>query len=108
MMLERITSGDPPSREEMRACVRALLDELAARAPGRSVEIRIPPYAAVQAIAGVQHRRGTPAAVVEMDAPTFLALVIGDLAWADAIGAGRVHASGVRSDLTPVFPFPGW
>ena len=105
-MLKRIASDDPPSREDLRACVRALLDELAARAPGRSVEIRIPPHAAVQAIAGVQHRRGTPAAVVEMDAPTFLALVIGDLVWADAIAQGRVQASGQRSDLTPLFPFP--
>lgn len=105
-MLERITSADPPSREDLRTCVRALLDELAARAPGRSVEIRVPPYAAVQAIDGVQHRRGTPAAVVEMDTPTFLALVIGDLAWADAVAQGRVQASGQRSDLTPLFPFP--
>lgn len=105
-MLERITSTDPPPRDDVRACVRVLLDQLAARAPGRSVEIRIPPFAAVQAIAGVQHRRGTPSAVVEMDAPTFLALVIGDLVWADAIAQGRVQASGQRSDLTPLFPFP--
>lgn len=105
-MLERITSGDPPSHAELRDCVRALLDALAARAPGRSVEIRIPPFAAVQAVAGVQHRRGTPSAVVEMDAPTFFALVTGDLAWADATASGRVQASGERSDLTPLFPFP--
>jgi hypothetical protein len=106
-MLERLRSEHPPDRTETRACIRALLDTLAARAPGRSVEIRIPPYAAVQAIPGVQHRRGTPAAVVEMDALTFLELVSGEVTWAHAVGDGRVAASGERSDLTPYFPFPG-
>jgi hypothetical protein len=105
-MLQRMRSAEPPDRHVTRTCIRALLDDLASRAPGRSVEIRIPPYAAVQAIAGVNHRRGTPSAVVEMDALTFLALVTGEVAWADAVDQGLVHASGERSDLTPHFPFP--
>jgi hypothetical protein len=105
-MLQRMRSSHPPDRKDVRTCIRFLLDDLSARAPGRSVEIRIPPHAAVQAIAGVNHRRGTPAAVVEMDAETFLALVVGELSWPDAVVEGRVHASGERSDLTPQFPFP--
>jgi hypothetical protein len=105
-MLQRLRSTDPPDRNELRSCIRFLLDDLSSRAPGRSVEIRIPPYAAVQAIAGVKHRRGTPAAVVEMDAATFLALVTGELTWPGAVAEGLVHASGERSDLTPHFPFP--
>lgn len=105
-MLQALRSDHPPDRTETRTCIRALLDELASRAPGRSVEIRIPPYAAVQAIPGVQHRRGTPAAVVETDALTFLELVTGQLTWAQGLAAGRVQASGERSDLTPYFPYP--
>jgi hypothetical protein len=105
-MLKRLRSDHPPDRTETRTCIRALLDQLASRAPGRSVEIRIPPYAAVQAIEGVEHRRGTPAAVVEMDALTFLELVNAELSWAQALTEGRVQASGERSDLTPYFPFP--
>lgn len=105
-MLERLRSENPPDRSEVRTCIRTLLAELVARAPGRSVEIRIPPHAAVQVIAGVKHRRGTPAAVVEMDALTFLELVSDGLSWAQAIAQGRVQASGQRSDLTPYFPFP--
>ena len=89
---------------ELRARVRASLDRLVDKAPGRSVEVRVPPYAAVQAIAGATHRRGTPPAVVEMDADTWLALADGTLLWADALASGRVRASGERSDLGPYLP----
>ena len=74
------------------------------RAPGRSVEVRVPPYAAVQAVEGVRHTRGTPPAVVETDAETWLALATGALTWAEAERAGRLRASGERADLTPYLP----
>ncbi len=93
-----------PDTADLRAEVKASLALLQERAPGRSVEIRIPPYAAVQAIPGLTHRRGTPSAVVETDAVTWLALVSGELTWAQAVASGRLHASGERSDLSPWLP----
>lgn len=67
----------------------------------------MPPYAAVQAVPGLTHRRGTPAAVVETDADTWLALADGTLAWSDAVASGRVRASGERSDLSVYLPLRG-
>ena len=87
-----------------RAAVKATLDLLTVAAPGRSVEVRVPPYAAVQAVEGVSHRRGTPAAVVECDAPTWLKLASGAHTWSDAVATGKLHASGERSDLSPYLP----
>jgi hypothetical protein len=84
---------------QVRAAVKAALGRFQQVAPGRAVEIRIPPYAAVQAVPGHTHRRGTPAAVVETDAQTWLDLCAGRVAWADAVADGRVRASGERSDL---------
>jgi len=77
---------------------------LAERAPGRSVEVRVPPYAAAQVIPGARHTRGTPPAVIETDAATWIALATGELAWADAISVGRITASGERTDLSPYLP----
>jgi hypothetical protein len=77
---------------------------LAERAPGNSVEVRVPPYAAAQVIPGVRHTRGTPPAVIETDAATWIALATGDLGWADAIASGRIIASGERTDLTAYLP----
>jgi hypothetical protein len=68
------------------------------------VEVRVPPYAAVQVIPGVRHTRGTPPAVVEMDAATWIAMATGSLSWADAEGSGHVRASGERADLGPFLP----
>jgi len=90
--------------EQTRLLVKHFLAVLAQRAPGRSVEVRVPPYAAAQAIPGVRHTRGTPPAVVETDAETWLALATGELAWTDAETAGRLRASGERADLTPYLP----
>jgi hypothetical protein len=90
--------------DDPRAAVKASLARLQEIAPGRAVEVRIPPYAAVQAVPGPVHRRGTPAAVVETDADTWLALADGRVAWADAVADGRVRASGERSDLSPYLP----
>lgn len=97
-------SDDPPSRSQVRAAVKRSLQDLAELAPGHSVEVRVPPHAAVQCIPGVRHRRGTPPAVVETDAATWLALATGRLTWADAVAAGSVRASGERSDLSNYLP----
>lgn len=87
------------------AAVRASLKEFATSHPGRLVEVRVPPWAAVQiGVPGVTsaHRRGTPANVVECDAATWLALADGSLTWTDAVAAHRVRASGVHADLGPL------
>lgn len=93
-----------PVDPEVRARVKSSLARLQEAAPGRSVEVRVPPYAAVQAVAGSTHRRGTPSAVVETDADTWLALADGSLTWAEALASGRLRASGERSDLSPWLP----
>lgn len=77
---------------------------LAARAPGYSVEVRVPPYGAVQAVEGGRHTRGTPRAVVETDPETWIAVATGELAWTDAVEQGLVRASGERTDLSAYLP----
>jgi Bacterial SCP ortholog len=96
--------ASPRGREQTRLLVKHFLALLAERSPGASVEVRVPPYAAVQAVAGVRHTRGTPPAVVELDAETWIALATGTVSWADAERDGRVRASGERADLSPLFP----
>jgi len=103
-VLDRWEGTDPPPKDEQRAAVKESLAVLVERAPGRSVEVRVPPFAAVQVIEGTTHRRGTPPAVVEMDAITWLALALGRLDWAAAVSTGRVRASGARSDLSALLP----
>lgn len=93
-----------PRDVDQRAAVRAVLAELAAAAPGRSVELRVPPYGAVQIVAGPVHRRGTPKASVEMPPAVLLDLAAGSRAWADAVAAGALFASGERADLSDLFP----
>ncbi|QKG23130.1 sterol carrier family protein [Actinomadura verrucosospora] len=93
-------------RPVVRGAVRFLLDRLAELAPGRSVEVRVPPHAAVQCIAGPHHTRGTPPNVVEMDAATWIGLATGRLSWADALAGHRVRASGSRADLSEYVPLP--
>jgi hypothetical protein len=97
-------AASPRSADQTRLLVKHFLAVLGLRAPGRSVEVRVPPYAAVQVISGVRHTRGTPPAVVETDAATFLGLATGTLSWADAEAGGLVRASGERADLTPYLP----
>lgn len=84
--------------------VRWLLQELAERVPGRSVEVRVPPYAAVQCLPGPRHTRGTPPNLVETDPDTWLELATGALDFAAAVAAGRVRASGRRADLSAYLP----
>ena len=102
--LSALDEGRTPERPVFREAVRALLAILAERAPGRSVEVRVPPYGAVQCIPGPRHTRGTPANVVEMEPATWLALATGRLDWADAITEGRVRVSGIRADLAGYLP----
>jgi len=97
-------AADPRSTEQTRLLVKHFLAVLADRAPGASVEVRVPPYAAVQVVGGTTHKRGTPPAVVELDADTWLDLALGGLRWHDAVAAGRVSASGERSDLSELLP----
>ena len=89
---------------DLRLLTRHFLAVLVEQAPGRSVEVRVPPYAAVQAVPGVRHTRGTPPAVVETDPATWLDLATGVVSWADAVQQGRVSASGERADLAPYLP----
>jgi hypothetical protein len=88
----------------LRFTVRLLADQLAQLHPGRSVEVRIPPYAAVQCIAGPRHTRGTPPNVVETDPATFIGLACGFVNWDTAAAEGLVRASGERSDLRAYLP----
>jgi len=97
-------AGAAPDGADLRLLSRHFLAVLEEQAPGRSVEVRVPPYAAVQVIPGVRHTRGTPPAVIETDAATWIALATGELAWEDALHSGRVHASGERTDLSPYLP----
>ncbi len=91
---------------DARTEVKRILAALAERAPGRSVELRVPPYGAVQLIEGPTHRRGTPKATVEMAPDTLARLAAGTLTWSDALAAGLVLASGERADLSHLFPVP--
>lgn len=91
-------------RRTTTTAVRFSLEELAEVAPGRAVEVRVPPDGAVQVIEGPRHTRGTPPSVVEMDPETWLSLVTGSLAWADALASARVRASGERTDLSVYLP----
>jgi hypothetical protein len=84
--------------------VKHTLALLTVKAPGRAIEVRVPPYAAVQCGDGPTHTRGTPPNTIEMNADTWLALASGRLTWADAINSGSIAASGVRADLTEYLP----
>ena len=98
------------TRDATATAVRYLLQLLAERAEGNTVEVRVPPFGAVQAIEGPRHTRGTPPNVVELDAATWLALATGRESWDAALAEGRVAASGQRADLRdhlPVLPLGG-
>ena len=99
-------SGGPGAvpRTTIATAVRYCLEEVTARAPGNSVEVRVPPFGVTQCVEGPRHTRGTPPNVIECDADTWLAMVSGRLSWADAVAAGRVAASGLRADLSALLP----
>jgi hypothetical protein len=97
-------AADPRRPDQTRLLVKHVLALLAQRAPGRSVEVRVPPWAAVQVVPGVRHTRGTPPAVVELSADTLVSLATGRLTWAEAESGGLLSASGERADLSPYLP----
>ena len=99
-----LATGQSPHAGALREATRYLAGLLAAQAPGRAVEVRVPPYAAVQCIDGPRHTRGTPPNLVETDPVTWIRLALGLTRWADARAAGTVRASGVRADLGPYLP----
>ena len=104
-----VAVADALAREELTRADLKLLSKhflalLALRAPGKSVEVRVPPYAAAQVVPGVRHTRGTPPAVVELDGATWVALATGQVTWAEAMAEGKVRASGERADLSPYLP----
>ncbi len=101
--LAAVAAGDAP-RPALATAVRYLLQLLAEKAPGNSVEMRVPPFGAVQVIEGPRHTRGTPPNVVETDAATWIAVATGREVWADAVTSGRIVASGVRADLSALLP----
>lgn len=86
-----------PGRSALAAAVRGTVEILAAELPGRSVEVRVPPFAAAQCVEGPRHTRGSPPNVVETDPRTWLELATGRLDWDSAISEGRVRASGTRA-----------
>jgi Bacterial SCP ortholog len=102
--LDALDRGDEPDRTVLRDAVRALLTELSRRAPGRSVEVRIPPFGAIQCVPGPRHTRGTPPNVVETDPMTWLLVATGRLEWEQAVRDGRLRASGIRTDLSEYLP----
>ncbi len=91
-------------RVVLAAAVRYTLALLAEQAPGRSTEVRVPPFGAVQCVQGTVHRRGTPPNTVECDAQTWLGLATGALTWTDALSSGEVRTSGIRADLDALLP----
>jgi hypothetical protein len=97
-------SGIEPARADLARAVRLSLRTLAATAPGNTVEVRVPPYAAVQCVAGPRHTRGTPPNVIETDPHTWLLLSTGRLHWAEAVEQGTVSASGTRADISELLP----
>ena len=99
-----LDTGEAPPADALRVAVRYLLGLLAAAVPGRAVEVRVPPLAAVQCVPGPRHTRGTPPNVVETDPVTWIRLATGRLTWAEAVRAGAVQASGPRADLSPYLP----
>ncbi len=105
VLLNSIASQvDQVDKDNTRLAVKAIMRELTEIAPGRSVELRVPPFAATQIVEGHTHRRGTPAAVVELNAVTLCQLAIGRHSWAELVSEGVILASGERSDLSLLFP----
>jgi hypothetical protein len=95
-----IALANPTNPELLANGVRTSLQWFADQNPGRAVEVRVPPYLAIQILGGTTHRRGTPPAVVEMSPQTWLELFTKNLTWADAVATGKIIASGERSDLS--------
>ena len=89
---------------EILKSVKETLTRLVELNPGRAIEVRVPPYSAVQCGQGPTHTRGTPPNVIEMDADTWLALATGATDWASAMQTGKISDSGARADLSEFLP----
>jgi hypothetical protein len=103
-VLSALDDGAAPARADLALAVRGLAERLAERAPGRHVEVRVPPFTAVQCVEGPRHTRGTPPNVVEAEPLAFVLLCAGRLPWADAVADGRVRTWGDRADLRAWLP----
>jgi uncharacterized SCP-like protein len=101
--LRRYDAGTA-DRAALKLLTKQLLKLLVARAPGHAVEVRVPPYGAVQCIEGPRHTRGTPGAVIELPAEMWIDLALGRVGWAEARASGKVRASGERTDLSGLLP----
>ena len=107
MVLAALDAGQQPRREALRGATIYSLGLLEQRAPGRSVEVRVPPFGAVQCVPGPRHTRGTPPNVIETDPVTWVLLAAGRLSWERARQDKRVDASGPRADLAAYLPLAG-
>ena len=103
-VLAALDEGADVPRPSLALAVRGLAERLAELAPGRHVELRVPPFTAVQCVAGPRHTRGTPPNVVEADPQAFVELCAGRLTWPQAVADGRVRTWGDRADLSPWMP----
>ena len=103
-VIKALAMGETPDRAALAEAVRELLRQLSVRAPGRSVEVRVPPFGAVQCIPGPRHTRGTPPNVIETDAVTWVKVATGEMGWVEAVNSGVIRSSGVRADLSPFLP----
>ena len=101
-----LDTGEEVPAADLRALTKGLARSFAAAHPGRSVELRVPPYVAVQCVAGPRHTRGTPPNVVETDPVTWVLLCAGRVTWDTARREGRLSASGARADLSGLLPHP--
>jgi hypothetical protein len=101
--LRRYDAGEA-ERADLKLLTKHLLNQLVAKAPGHAVEVRVPPYGAVQCIEGPRHTRGTPGAVVELPAEIWIDLALGRTSWVEARATGKVRASGERTDLSALLP----
>ena len=88
---------------QVAARVKEILDLIKKSSPGKSVELRIPPYGAIQCVLGINHKRGTPPNTVEMSAQVLIQLSQNPERWDEFVASGQITASGVASDLSPVF-----
>ena len=97
--LEAIRTNNQPT------AVRYLLQQIENKHPGGTIELRVPPYGAVQILDGLNHRRGTPPNVVELNPEVFLELALGKGSFEEKAGSGSVSLSGDRAgDARAVFP----
>ena len=97
-------SGVLADRDDLALAVRFSLQLLREKAPGRSVEVRVPPFGAAQVVEGPTHTRGTPPAVVEVEPETWLDVIIGKTSFREAVGEGTIQLSGLRTDLQGFLP----